>query len=148
MRAETNNRTFFTTLLSLAIGGIFVYASIDKIINPEAFARIIHNYRLLPPAAINGLAIFLPWLELTAGLCLILGFNYKSANLLIFLMTLVFIAALETAYFRGINLNCGCFTTAATTKSNLLARIIEDFLILVGNVIIHLNISFKRYKRI
>jgi len=146
LSAARDNRTFATALLCLAIGGIFVYASIDKIINPEAFARVIHNYRLLPPVAINGLAIFLPWLELTAGLCLMLGFKYRSANLIIFLMTIVFIVALGSAYFRGINLNCGCFSMSATTKSNLLARIIEDFLIVAGNIIIHFNFKLKRHK--
>lgn len=135
-----------TALLCLVVGGIFVYASIDKIINPEAFARVIHNYRLLPPIAINAFAIILPWIELTAGVCLMLGFKYRSANLVIFLMTIVFVAALGSAYIRGINLNCGCFSTAATTKSNLLARIIEDLLIIAGNIIIHFNFRLRRHK--
>ena len=139
-----SNRSFLSLILGLIIGGIFVYASIDKILNPEAFARIIHNYRLLPPDAINGLAITLPWLELIAGIFLMLGFKYRAANLIIFLMTIVFIVALGSAYFRGINLNCGCFSSSPTTKSNLVIRIIEDFLIIAGNLIIHLKAKTSR----
>lgn len=132
-----NNRTILVTILCLVVGGVFIYASIDKIINPDAFARIIHNYRILPPQAINALAIILPWLELVTGICLMLGFKYRSANFLIFTMTIVFIIALGSAYLRGINLNCGCFSTASATKSNMLARIFEDLLIIIANLTIH-----------
>ena len=32
----------------LILGGVFIYASIDKILNPGDFAKIINNYHVLP----------------------------------------------------------------------------------------------------
>ena len=55
------------------LGVIFIYASIDKIVYPSAFSDAINNFRLFPGVLIDLLAIWLPWLELLAGLFLILG---------------------------------------------------------------------------
>jgi uncharacterized membrane protein YphA (DoxX/SURF4 family) len=140
------NSRWFIFALRLIIGGIFIYAAVDKIIHPEAFARIIHNYRLLPPSLINLLAIFMPWIEFIAGICLIIGFKYKGANLLIIGMLLVFIAALAISHARGININCGCFSTASSVKSDLLARIIEDILMAIGCIVI--GLSKDRHRKI
>jgi uncharacterized membrane protein YphA (DoxX/SURF4 family) len=131
-----NLNKWFVLAVRIAIGGIFIYASIDKIIHPESFARIIHNYRLFPPSLINTFAIVIPWIELITGVFLIIGFKYKGANLIIFGMLLAFIVALTISYIRGININCGCFSTASTAKSNLLVRIIEDVFMAIGCLII------------
>lgn len=133
-------------IIRLIIGGFFIYASIDKIINPNEFAKIIHNYRLLPPDFINLSAIFLPWLEITAGICLIIGFKYKGANQIILAMLLVFIVALGINLYRGVNISCGCFSTSSTAKSNLMMRIIEDVLMVFGCLIISFKQKiFKRF---
>jgi len=126
--------TFF--IIRLIIGGVFIYASIDKIIFPGEFAKIIHNYRLLHPDLINIMAIMLPWFELVAGISLITGFRYKGANSIILLMLLIFIVALGINLARGVNINCGCFSTSSSVKSNLLVRMIEDILMLLGCLII------------
>jgi putative oxidoreductase len=120
----------------IVIGGIFIYASIDKIIHPDAFARIIHNYRLFPPNSINIIAIITPWIELITGVLLVIGWRSRGANLIIFGMLIAFIIALTISYARGININCGCFSTSAGAKSDLLARIIEDILMVIGCLII------------
>jgi uncharacterized membrane protein YphA (DoxX/SURF4 family) len=126
-------------IVKLIIGGFFIYASIDKIINPEGFAKSIHNYRMMPPVVINFMAILMPWLELVTGLSLIIGYRYRGANLLILAMLVVFIVALSYAAARGLNINCGCFSTSSTAKSDLVARIIEDTLMVIGCVIIMLQ---------
>ncbi|NTV35047.1 MAG: DoxX family membrane protein, partial [Deltaproteobacteria bacterium] len=60
-------------LLRVALGAVFIVASLDKIENPEAFATTIANYRFLPYKFINGMAIVLPWLEIITGTLLVLG---------------------------------------------------------------------------
>jgi putative oxidoreductase len=130
---------WFILAIRIIIGGIFIYASIDKIVHPEAFARIIHFYRLLPPSLINIMAIFTPWIEIVTGICLIVGFKYKGANLIILGMLIMFIGALTISYIRGININCGCFSTASTVKSDLVLRIIEDILMVAGCILIGLT---------
>ena len=54
---------YFQILLRLIIGGLFVYASLNKLFNQEAFAKAIYNYKLLPSEVVNILAIVLPYIE-------------------------------------------------------------------------------------
>ena len=51
-------------LVRLFVGGVFIYASIDKIMHPHGFAELVNNYHILPPYLVNLMAIFLPWLEM------------------------------------------------------------------------------------
>src|SRR6266511_1262514 len=92
--AEKIKHSDYLYLISrLLVGGIFLYASIDKIARPQDFAAAIDNYRLLPPAFSALLALTLPWLEAVAGICLILGLFPRAAAYIILIMLLVFTGA-------------------------------------------------------
>ena len=52
----------FAICARVILGAVFIYASIDKIRNPEAFAKAVYNYQILPDSLINLTAIALPWL--------------------------------------------------------------------------------------
>lgn len=122
----------FGLLVRLFLGGVFIYASLDKIQNPAAFAKIIDNYRILPLVTVNLLAIFLPWLELIIGVCLILGIARNGSSFILSGMILVFILAIGSVLIRGLDISCGCFTTSSEGDPIALKRLLEDlgFLIL------------------
>ncbi len=120
----------------IILGALFIYASIDKIIHPLAFAQVIHHYRITPPELINYIAIAMPWLELFTGLLLLIGCKVKGSNLIIGAMLIFFIILLSVTAIRGINVSCGCFTTSTAVKSNLIIRIIED----IGMMILSMHI--------
>ena len=101
----------------LILGGVFIYASIDKIINPGDFAKIVGNYHVLPFGLENLMAIVLPWLELIAGICLIIGVMVDGSTILVVLMNIVFIFAITQALARGISIECGCFSVSSDTGS-------------------------------
>jgi len=84
---------------------------------------MIYNYKLAPGWAINALAITLPWVELLAGLALILGVWKREAAALIGLMLLAFIAAVGINLARGHAIDCGCFDVrdAGKTEAQRLA---------------------------
>ncbi len=92
------------------IGALFVYASYHKILDPAHFAKIIYGYYLFPHVSINLIAIVLPYVELFAGLALILGIYPRSASLLINVMLFGFIIAIGINLIRGQQFDCGCFT--------------------------------------
>jgi uncharacterized membrane protein YphA (DoxX/SURF4 family) len=103
------------TLVSrLIVGGMFIYAALYKIIEPGSFAKSIWYYHLIPGDLINLMAIVLPWLEIIAGVALIMGIFYRGAVLWVNLMMVVFIIALITTISRGINIDCGCFKAASS----------------------------------
>ena len=100
-------------VLRLLLGAFFVYASLDKIASPAGFARIIYQWQVAGPVPSNLVAVTMPWVELVAGLLLIVGVWRREAALVIALLLVVFLAAAASVLARGIDVvNCGCFTVA------------------------------------
>ncbi len=102
-------------VLRVLLGAYFVYASIDKIAQPAAFARIVYEWQAAGPVLSNLMAVTLPWVELLAGGLLILGVWKREAALVIALLLAVFLVAAGSVLARGIDvLNCGCTSLAET----------------------------------
>lgn len=120
----------------LVLGGIFIYASLDKIAHPQEFAKIITNYSILPDSLVTLPALVLPWLELLAGLALVSGLWVRSAAFLLSLLLLVFILALGFNAWRGISMSCGCFSTSAGDTENVYVLIFRDLLILIPGLLV------------
>jgi uncharacterized membrane protein YphA (DoxX/SURF4 family) len=100
-------------VLRLLLGGFFVYASIDKIWSPAAFAKIVYQWQVVGPVASNLAAVTLPWIELVAGLLLIAGVWKRESALAIAFLLGVFIVAAGSVLARGIDVeNCGCVSVA------------------------------------
>jgi len=132
-------RTWKWTLMvcRLLLGGVFIYASLDKIAHPAAFADILYNYQLIPAWMIHPLAVWLPWLELLAGIFLIAGVFAQGAALLLGGLLLVFVAALGINLLRGLSIDCGCFTTTAGTHTGgMIELIVRDLLLLIPALLI------------
>jgi len=130
-------------IFRLILGVTFIYASLDKIAHPDQFARIIYNYKILPQFLINIFAITLPWVEFIAGLFLILGIFTESASLLICFLFIIFIIATSVNLFRGVDLNCGCFSTDPAGKKEGANLLIKDFIFLyLGIMVFFFNKNF------
>ncbi len=100
-------------LLRLLLGAFFVYASLDKIWSPAAFAKIVYQWQVVGPVPSNLVAVTLPGIELVAGLLLIAGIWKRESALVIALLLVVFILAASSVLARGIDvLNCGCVSVA------------------------------------
>ena len=95
----------------LAVGGVYIYASLDKLGDPRGFAAVIFNYRLMPYVLLHPAAHLLPVLELIIGLALVLGVGRRGAALIAAGLTLVFVAAIASALVRHLDISCGCFNT-------------------------------------
>jgi len=129
------------TTCQIIMGGIFVYASLDKIIHPLDFASILRNYRLLPSGLIIPVAIILPWTELFLGSLLIFGFFPKKAAIGLSLLLMIFVLAILINLVRGLDFNCGCFSTSpGSSRYKGIIWIARDILIFgLGAIIIFIN---------
>jgi uncharacterized membrane protein YphA (DoxX/SURF4 family) len=105
-------------LARLILGAVFIYASMDKIAHPAAFAKAVYNYQILPDVLINLTAIILPWLELILGLFLIIGLFREATVYLVTVLLAVFLGAILFNLARGLNIHCGCFTTSMQGTNN------------------------------
>jgi uncharacterized membrane protein YphA (DoxX/SURF4 family) len=102
---------WLSLLCRLVVGGVFIWASLDKLAHPEAFARAIHNYRLVPYALLHPIAMLMPAAEIVAGVALVVGWWRRGSALLCALMLAVFLVAISSALVRGLDISCGCFHT-------------------------------------
>ena len=100
-------------LARLILGSVFIYAAIDKIVHPGAFAEAVYKYQILPEFLINLTAIILPWLEVTVALFLILGIWLKGAVFVSNFLLVCFFGALIFNMARGLDIHCGCFSVSA-----------------------------------
>lgn len=97
----------------LILGALFVWAGVTKIANPHEFAIAISNYQILPDYMVNLVAVWLPWAEVLCGTLLICGFWVDGSLIVINTLLIAFMAALVSNWVRGIDVDCGCFSTAA-----------------------------------
>ena len=93
----------------LVLGGLFVYAGAVKVLEPLAFAQNVRNYQLVGQSLSFVAAIILPWLEILAGLALILGVWTRGAALVVTGLLVFFIVLTAVTMARGLDVDCGCF---------------------------------------
>ncbi|MEO8430266.1 MAG: MauE/DoxX family redox-associated membrane protein [Acidobacteriota bacterium] len=101
----------------VALGGIFVAAAIPKIADPPSFAHMIYNYRLLPGGLVGAAALWMPWVELLAGLALVAGVWRRGGALLAGGLLVLFVAAVGINLARGHAIDCGCFDVRDAGKT-------------------------------
>jgi len=114
----------------MLLGMVFVVAAIPKIANPDSFATAVEAYELMPVAAVNLAALFIPWIELICGLFLISGVYLRAGSAILGALLTLFIVAISVAILRGLNINCGCFgdSGGATVGWN---KVLEDIGLLI-----------------
>jgi hypothetical protein len=114
----------FSSVVGLSLGGLFVYAGVQKHLAPYEFAEAILAYQLLPSALVGLMAATLPWVEMVSGFSMVLGcllggrrfsnpfpvggILRRSALLLILGQSLLFVAVLLITMARGLKIDCGC----------------------------------------
>ena len=115
---------FVSSGVGIVLGGLFVYAGVQKHLAPYEFAEAILAYQLLPSGLVGLVAATLPWVEMVSGFSLILGcllgsrrfsnpfpvggILRRSGLLLILGQSLLFVAVLLITMARGLKIDCGC----------------------------------------
>jgi putative oxidoreductase len=96
----------------LILGGLFVFAGVLKLGEPQAFADAIKGFKIFTDARefmIPVMTFVLPWTEIIAGSLLILGLWARGAAMVIVGMLLAFVAGVVSVVLRDIDTKCSCF---------------------------------------
>jgi putative oxidoreductase len=120
----------------IILGAIFIYAGFIKILDPSDFARAVSNYRILPDLLVNLFSLILPWIEVLAGLSLLLGIWVPGGSLIIGALLFVFTIALSMALMRGLDISCGCFSTSPDAQTITWSYLARDLILLTMTVIV------------
>lgn len=105
----------------LVVGGMFIYAGLNKALDPVAFLKLLRQYELVhTPFVLNSIAAVLPWFEILCGLLLVFGIGVRGTAVLLVTMLVPFTVivlrrALEIHASAGIpfcavKFDCGCGT--------------------------------------
>jgi len=143
------NSRLLLIILRIGLGLVFIYASIDKVVHPDQFAEIMQDYEILPNLVVNLASIWLAWLEVVLGVCLIAGVWVRAAALMVTGLTIVFIGGLSIAFTRGVGLHCGCFSTDAGETARTWISLWQEGLLLLACVwltVLSLNNATRRTK--
>jgi len=136
---------YFQIGLRVILGIIFIYASVGKLFRAEDFAKAILRYEFLPIYFVNIMAIIMPWVEFFTGTLLILGIFKKATSIIAMGSLVAFIIALSSAFARGLDISCGCFSLEETSsKGDIIYRIIQDIFMLIGAIIVFMFSEKKK----
>jgi uncharacterized membrane protein YphA (DoxX/SURF4 family) len=105
-----------------------------KVTDPVSATQAVRAYELLPSALDSPVGLILPFLEIAIGLLLIVGFGVRPAALAAGVFMVVFIAAVSSAWARGLAIDCGCFGgggQVAPGQTKYLQEILRDVGLLV-----------------
>jgi len=94
----------------VVLGCWFVFSGGMKIFGSglDRFTRDIANYKLVGPPLDALAAYTVPWFEIAAGLCLMLGILRRGAILTLAGLVCVFSFCIGWAWFHQLDISCGC----------------------------------------
>jgi uncharacterized membrane protein YphA (DoxX/SURF4 family) len=100
---------WLATAARLLLGGVFLAAGMLKLPDPAAAVRAVRAYRLLPEVLVAPVAFGLPVIEIAVGLALLAGVFVRTAAVASAVLLIIFLAAVGSAWGRGLQIDCGCF---------------------------------------
>jgi uncharacterized membrane protein YphA (DoxX/SURF4 family) len=121
---------YVALIFRYSLAAVFLYAGVMKAWDPQEFGLEIARYRMVPHDLINVMAITLPWIEIVAGVLLVVGLWARAAAFACFGMNVMFIAAILSALHRGLDISCGCFGGGAAADRLTQATLWRDLLFL------------------
>jgi uncharacterized membrane protein YphA (DoxX/SURF4 family) len=96
-------------LARLGLGGVLLYAGYLKAFSPDKSMMAVRAYELLPIWLANIFGIVLPWMEIGAGVLLIIGIAVRYVAIFGSTLMIAFVIAISQAWARGLSIDCGCF---------------------------------------
>lgn len=101
---------FLAFAARVLLGGWFIYSGGVKILGPglDRFTRDIANYQLVGPPLDALAAYTVPWFEIVAGGCLVLGILRRGAILTLAGLVAVFAVCIGWAWAHQLDISCGC----------------------------------------
>lgn len=120
---------WISTLARLILGVVMLVAGALKIGDPEQSRLAVAAYELLPKALEQPIGWGLPFVEVAIGLLLIAGYGTRVAALVSAVLMVAFVAAVSSAWARGLAIDCGCFGgggQVAPGQTKYLQEILRD----------------------
>lgn len=93
----------------LVLAWVFIDSGWEKLYQLDTFYISAQNYKILPPLLTYFYAACVPWLEILAGVYLLLGLFRRFASALTGALLVSFLIAIAVVLIRGDAIDCGCY---------------------------------------
>ncbi len=132
---------YLVLIVRIFIGLLFIVSSLEKIVDPAAFAQSVSDYKLLPASLPSIIATILPWIELLCGFAVLFGVGTKGSSLLLSAMLIIFTLAVISAILRGFDISCGCFTQDPAAEKIGWMKVLQNFTLIVLSLFLYFSNS-------
>jgi hypothetical protein len=143
MLRKLDMTNWFYKLARWTLGAVFIYAGSIKLLALKPFAVLIEAYGIVPEGLIIPVAVFLPALEVAAGIGLVFDIE-KSLGVITGLLIL-FLVLMIYGIWMGLDIDCGCFgpeDPEAEAFHGLRLSLYRDLIMLVSVAFIY---GWRRY---
>lgn len=93
----------------VGLAAVWLVSGWVKFSDPTQTVVAVRAYRILPTEFVRPFAAVFPVLELVLGLLLLVGLAVRPAALVSALGLVALVAAIASAWSRGLSIDCGCF---------------------------------------
>jgi len=108
-------RPWIGTLVRVALGAIWIWASWEKLRSPRTFVQAVRAYDATPEWLSKAIGYGLPVVEFALGVLLVLGIALRLSVIVSTVLFVVFLVGIVQAAARDIKLECGCFGGGGTS---------------------------------
>ena len=116
-------------ILRLAFGALFIWSGIAKLKDPITFADAVRNFRIIGDPIAPAMALFIPWVEVIAGICVMAGRYARGGSFVLIGSLFLFTGAVVAAWLRGLDITCGCF--GDNEELNYPVKVLQNVILLV-----------------
>jgi uncharacterized membrane protein YphA (DoxX/SURF4 family) len=103
----------------LALAGVWAWAGLAKIADPDVALRAVRAYDLFPESLVKPIAWGLPFVELGLAVLLLVGLACRPAAWVSAVLFVAFIVMIGSAWARGLSIDCGCFGGGGVTSGDV-----------------------------
>jgi uncharacterized membrane protein YphA (DoxX/SURF4 family) len=101
---------WISTSARLGLAAVFLIAGGLKVTDLAASGRAVNAYQLMSYDAAKLVGAVQPFLEIALGLLLLIGLAVRLSAAIGTLVLVIFIAGIVSAWARGLQIDCGCFS--------------------------------------
>jgi len=102
---------WISTVARLGLAAVWIVAGGLKVTDLAASARAVNAYQLMPYDAAKVVGAVQPFLEIALGLLLLIGLAVRLSAGISAVLLLIFIGGIVSAWARGLQIDCGCFSS-------------------------------------
>jgi uncharacterized membrane protein YphA (DoxX/SURF4 family) len=114
-----------STVARLVLAGVWAWAGIAKLGDPDAAVRAVRAYEILPEWMVKPFAWGLPFVELGLAALLLVGLATRPAAWASVALLAIFMAGIVSAWWRNLQIDCGCFGGGGQASADA-ARYLRD----------------------